>query len=423
MTTSRASGARANLRLLSVAFFTSSGLGLLLLVLMAHWLTKGEYGHFQAIWGLVFAFASVLGALEQEVTRRATAARLDRTRTPVGVVQAIGLAALACVVVLALLLLWPRGREIVQGSATIVALTVVSMANVVLLVLSRGILLGSQAIRPYAWLIAGESVLRLVALGVLVGIGVDASVTWAVVVTVLGSAVWVFVGTRVAREIDWSGAWDPWRGVGATVAALATANGLSALVLTGFPTVATAVLGNPRDLAVLFAVITLARAPLALLAPVQALVVPTVVRWSRAAETQRLTRALARIAGGSTLLAVVGGALGYLVGPWAVGLVLGSDFRPTGLMVALVTGATCVMAGALLQAAALVALQRYWRLTGCWGLAIAGAALVMLATPWGPEARGLAGFTVASVVAFAATAVAVLRTVASAEAGARTTGH
>lgn len=47
----------------------------------------------------------------------------------------------------------------------------------------------------------------------------------------------------------------------------------------------------------------------------------------------------------------------------------------------------------------------------------------MLAAPWTPEGRGLGGFTVASVVAFAATAVAVRRTVATADSGLAGAGH
>ena len=253
--------------------------------------------------------------------------------------------------------------------------------------------------------------------------GLEGTVVWAVVATVLGSLVWVFVVVRVAREIDWTSRRDRWRHAGGTVAALATANGLSALVLTGFPTVATAIVGDADDLAILFAVITLARAPLALLAPIQALTVPTVVRWSRDGDTRRISRALVHIAGGSAAIALLGAVVGYLAGPWVVALVLGADYRPPALMVALVAGATCVMAGALLQAAALVALQRYWQLTICWAVAIAGAAVAMLGFPWSPEDLGVSGFTVASLAAFVATAVAVRLTVVAAERGPGAAGH
>lgn len=407
--------ARSHLRLLSVSFFASSILGLLLLVVAARWLTLGDYGHFQAVWGLIFAFASVLGALEQEVTRRATEAALDGRRAPVGVLQSVGLAAVVCFVLLGVFVMTPSGQEVVQGSATVVALTFFSLVNVAGLILARGVLLGNDALRAYAGLIVGESVLRIVLIGVLVVTGVDAAVEWAVLATVAGSLVWLFVIRRLVRAVDLGSQRDRWRTTGSTVAALATANGLSALVLTGFPTVAAATLGSPGELAVLFAVITLARAPLALLAPVQALTVPTVVRWSRDGDTHRLSSALSHIALGSGGTALLGGAVGYVVGPWAVALVLGADYRPSAVMAALVAAATCVMAGALLQAAALVALQRHWQLTACWAAAIASAALVMLAAPWEAEARGLGGFTVASLVAFVATALAVRRTVVPAE--------
>ena len=107
----------------------------------------------------------------------------------------------------------------------------------------------------------------------------------------------------------------------------------------------------------------------------------------------------------------------------AVALVIGADYRPGPMMAALVAAATCVMAGALLQAAALVALQRYWQLTACWTAAIAAAAGVMLAAPWNAESRGLGGFTVASLLAFLATAVAVRRTVGAAQGGGGDAGY
>ena len=50
------SRARRQLGLLSVSFFAASALGLLLLVVVARWLTPTENLQFQAVWGLVFAF-------------------------------------------------------------------------------------------------------------------------------------------------------------------------------------------------------------------------------------------------------------------------------------------------------------------------------------------------------------------------------
>lgn len=410
----RARGRRGQFGLLSASFFAASALGLLLIVVAARWLTPAENAHFQAVWGLVFAFASVLGSVEQEVTRRATTAALDGRRTPVGAVQAIVLAGLGCLVLLGALIATPKGQVIVQGSWPVIGLTLLSVLNFAVLILARGLLLGSHALRGYSALLVGEALLRLVLLGALILLGVDAAVEWAVFATVVGSLVWLAAVGRLVRSVDWSGGRDPWRGIGATVAALGIANGLSALVLTGFPAVAAVVLGNPADLAVLFAVITLARTPLALLAPVQALTVPTVVRWVRDGDTHRLSTALRHIALGSAVTALLAGVVGYLVGPWAVAVVLGADYRPPPTMAALVAAATCVMAGALLQAAALVALQRYWQLTACWAAAIVSAAVLMLAAPWASEQRGLGGFTLASVVAFVATAVAVRRTVTTA---------
>jgi O-antigen/teichoic acid export membrane protein len=407
---------RRQFGLLSVSFFTASGFGLLLLVIVARWLGPAENAHFQVQWALIFAFGSVLGSLEQEVTRRATSATLDGRRTPVGAVQAIAVAALACLVLLGVVVATPQGRDIVQGSSVIVALTILSVINFSALVLARGVLLGTGSLRRYAAVLAGEAVLRPVLVGVLVLAGVEAAAEWAVFATVISSLIWLGVLHRVVSAVDWPGTRDSWTNVGGTVAALAIASGLSALLLTGFPFVAALVIGEPTELAVLFGVITLSRAPLVLLAPVQALTVPTVVRWSRQGDTHHLARALRQVAGGSAVAAALGGAVAYVLGPWAVELVLGAEFRPTPGMVAVVTAATCVIAGALLLAAVLVALQRYWQLTACWAASIAAAAVVMLAAPLDAEQRALWGIAAASAVAFLGMVVAVRRSVAAAEA-------
>lgn len=416
-------GRGRQLGLLSVSFFTASALGLLFLVVAARWLAPTDYLQFQAVWGLVFVFASVLGSVEQEVTRRSTTAVLDGRRTPVGAAQAVALAAMASLVVLAAVLLTPAGRDVVQGSVPVITLTFLSVLNFAVLVLVRGVLLGSHALRGYAAVLVGEAVLRMLLLGALVVLGVDEAVEWAVLATVAGSLVWLGALGRLSRAIDWSSARDPWRVVGGTVAALCIANGLSALVLTGFPTVALAILGESSDLAVLISVITLARAPLALLAPVQAMTVPTVVRWSRSGDTRHLSRALEYIAGGTALSSLLAAGVGYLVGPWVIVLVLGEAYRPDALSVALVAASTCAMAGALLQAAALVALQRYWQVTAVWAASIVSAALLMMLAPWSDVARCMGGFLLASVVAYLATALAVRRTVATAADGDQRSDH
>ena len=107
---------RRQLGLLSVSFFTASALGLLLLVVVARWVGLEENLHFQAVWALIFTFASVIGSLEAEVTRQSATASLEGRRTPVGAVQAVGLAALASLVVLAVFLVTPQGREVVDGA-------------------------------------------------------------------------------------------------------------------------------------------------------------------------------------------------------------------------------------------------------------------------------------------------------------------
>ena len=148
---------KRQLGLLSVSFFTASALGLLLLVVVARWLGLEENLHFQAVWAIIFTFASVLGSLEAEVTRQSTTASLEGRRTPVGAVQAVGLAALASVVVLAVFLATPSGREVVDGSVPVLVLTLLSLVNFTILILARGVLLGAHALRAYSAVLVGEA--------------------------------------------------------------------------------------------------------------------------------------------------------------------------------------------------------------------------------------------------------------------------
>ena len=147
------SRARRQLGLLSVSFFAASGLGLLFLVVVARWLTPTENLQFQAVWGLVFTFGSVLGSVEQEVTRQSTTATLDGRRTPVGAVQAVGLAGMVCLVLLAAFLATPSGRDVVQGSGPILLLTLLSVLNFAYSYLPAGCCSGPTrcAATPPSW--------------------------------------------------------------------------------------------------------------------------------------------------------------------------------------------------------------------------------------------------------------------------------
>lgn len=392
---------------LAGAFFVSSALGLALLAVVARWLTPAQNAEFLALWGLVFTFGSVLGAMEQEVARQATEASVDGRRSPVVAVQQVVVATVGAGVVLGVLFLVGPAVVITRGSAVVAGLVVLSLAGFALQILTRGLMLGQHSLRPYAVVLVGEGVLRILLIWAVIASGARPSLAWGAAAIVVGCFSWIPVVLHLLRAVDWSGPRKRWSQVSSTVAALAAANGLTALVLTGFPAVATIAIGSARELGDLFAVLTFSRVPLVLLAPVQAMAVPAVTRWIRTGRQARLRRALDQLAAGTVVLAAGTGLLGFAVGPWVTRLMMGDQYDPSPEMCAAVLGATCLLATALLHAAVLVAMRRYWRLTAIWSVAVASAAVVLLWLPASAETRGAAGFVTACTVAALVTGVVV----------------
>lgn len=394
---------------MAAAFVVSSALGLALLGVIARWLSPEQNAQFLALWGLVFAFGSVLGAVEPEVARQATQATIDGRRVSLGGVQAVAVAAGGAFVVLGALQATHPGRVVTGHSAAIVALVFLAVSGFAVQILTRGLLLGRHALRPYVVVLVGEAVLRLALVGAVVASGTGASLGWATAAIVVGCFSWIPAVGHLVRSVDWTGPRQPWRGVGSTVSALALSSGLAAMVLTGFPAVATMVIGSARELGDLFAVMTFSRVPLVLLAPVQAMMVPAVIRWIRTGQAVQLRRAVRGILVGAVIASTVAAGVGYFLGPWATRVMMGDQYDPARLTCALVLAATCLMGAALLQASVMVALQRYWALTACWSAAVGSAAALLLAPSASAETRGLAGFFAASCVAMVATALTVRR--------------
>lgn len=392
---------------LAGAFFVSSALGLALLAVVARWLTSAQNAEFLALWGLVFTFGSVLGAVEQEVARQATDAAVDGRRAPIAAVQQVTTAAVGSVFVLAVLFVAGPAVVLTTGSPVVAGLVLLSLAGFALQILTRGLMIGQHSLRPYIVVLVGEGVLRLLLIFAVIASGTRPSLVWGAAAIVVGCFSWLPVGVHLVRAVDWSGPRQRWGQVSSTVAALAIANGLSALVLTGFPAVATIAIGSARGLGDLFAVLTFSRVPLVLLAPVQAMAVPAVTRWIRTGRQDRLKRALNQLAGGTVALSGGSALVGYALGPWVTRLMMGDQYAPSRALCAVVLSATCLLAAGLLQAAVLVAMRRYWWLTAVWSVALACAGAILLMVPADAETRAAAGFVTACAVAALATGVAV----------------
>lgn len=383
---------------IGAALIAASALGVVLLGLVARWLTLDQNEAFLAIWGVIFSGGSVLSVIEQETARQVTVAKASQRPVPASVGQLTLIALGGALVVLVGLVLLPA--SVFGTNLWLVAFTFVAFSGFAVQYLTRGVLLGRQRNSWYALVIFAEAALRLVAIVVLLGVGVKPTVEWAVAAVVLGSFGWLPAVKQALAGIDWRQGREPWRTAAGRIAALALANGLLATVMTGYPATVSTVLGSDNGLAIFFAIVSLSRIPLVLLSPVQALVVPTTTRAILAGRANELLRTQAQLLGGIVVVGLLAAAGGWVLGPWAVRLVFGPDYIAAPAMVALLLGVTVVMAGALLQAAVFVSLERYRLMVATWGAAAGGAVIALLVSGGPAEIRGAAGFVTASVVGY-----------------------
>lgn len=383
-----------------LALATSALLGIILLGTVARWLTLDENAAFVAIWGVVFSGSSIVSVIEQEASRQVTLSQARRQPVPGSVGQLAILAVLGAAAALVVLTFLPMGTRVFGGSLWLVALTFVSLTGFSVQFLVRGILLGRRRVGWYAFVIVAEASVRVVAILVLMLLGVEPSVTWAVVAVVVGSFGWVPVAKIAFTGANWRHDLEPWRVAGRRIGLLAVANGLLALMITGYPTTVTAVIGSSEGLAIFFAVVTVSRVPLTLLSPVQALVVPTTTKALYEGRGDQLLAMQGKILLGVLGFGVVAAAGGFLLGPWAVKLLFGQNYVATREMVAILLGVTVVMGGALLQAAVFTSLERYSLTLVTWGTSAAATIAALAFTPGDAAVRGTAGFIAASVVGY-----------------------
>lgn len=393
------------------AFASASLLGFVLLGILARWLSPDQNAQFLAVWGLVFGFGSALSAIEQEIVRVATRARLAGTKVPLRTIQVTGLGLGVALGVLAVFALLPGVGAVLRISASVLVLSFVAVGGFAMLCLSRGVMLGTGQMGRYIAVVVAEAGFRtILAAAFLLG-RVTPSVGLATATIVIGCFGWVPVIVALVKAVDWRGRRDPVTEIAGAVGALGAANGLSAMMLTGFPTLVTVVTGSAAGLATLFGAVTLARLPLVALGPVQALAVPIATRLvaeGRAAELRRLMLRIGALAWAAALLVAAGG---WLLGPWGLRVYMGEHYRAEPWLMALLLASSCVIAAALLQVAALVAMQRYRDAVVTWLVTDLCAIAVLAAPLAGTVVKGAAAFASGSVVAWLVSALLVLRAV------------
>ncbi|WP_258726405.1 hypothetical protein [Cellulomonas sp. NS3] len=362
---------------IGVAIGVASLAGYALLALVGKVLDPASFGLFVAFWGVLFGLGSSLSTIEQESARRAANSETE-TGPSTGTVTAA--AAVLAVGAAALTLLPPVASRLYGDPESTIGLVVVVAAfGFAVQFAVRGVLIGSDEVGQYAGLVVAEALSRLVLLLVII-VAVGLTLPTAAVAVGVGSFAWVLWARRLGSVVPLGR--PQVRTLGPALrraASLMVAAALTASVITGYPTMVTALTDTPPGAAggAVFAALTVSRIPLLLVSPIQALAVPAVVRWSAQGDgaPSPLRRMLVLGTGGAVLLAVVGGLVGALVGPWVVRVVYTDEYDVEGLAVGLLVASSCLLAWVLLLSAALVALSAYRHMIGAWAVAAGSTAL------------------------------------------------
>lgn len=350
----------------------------------------------------------IFAALEQETSRAVSAAvaRGEPVRPVARRAAGFAVRSLA-VLVVAVLVAWPLvlHRVFDERLGLLVAL-LVAIAGSAAVYWARGVLGGQQRFTAYARTLYVEGAVRLLPGLGLVALAVAEPAAYGMAFA-LGSAL---AALSVAGTVRLPRATGPVpERMGRSLAYLMVAVALSQLVANLAPVVVT--YRSPGDLVaatVFGSTFVLARIPLFLFAPVQAVLLPKLTRAATLGQRAELERRLKQVVGlvlGVGAVGVVGCAV---LGPWAAEVLFNTAERPSVSVLVLLGAATMLMLVAMVVQPTLVALGRQQVVTVAW---IAGTVvfLALLVLPVAPVTAALVAQLVGPAVVVAVLAGGVLR--------------
>ncbi|WP_219417313.1 lipopolysaccharide biosynthesis protein [Pseudonocardia nigra] len=360
------------------------------LAIVARSLPAAEYAYFGAFWSLaqVAGFGMFL-SIEQE-----TARLLQTPGRPLGVLKAALLTAAAMAVAqLAVIALgWPLLSEAFGGHAvTVVAMGVLALVSAGQFVV-RGALIGMDRMGRHAAIMFFDSGLRVVLAALVAAFVIDPgspAFAWTLVGAIgLAHAPQLLSllrrRTRAATEPDPAAGWLGPRAVWSAVAPLLLGSLCAQLLLNGPPVLVPVLAESAADTTragQLLAVFTLSRVPLFLVVPLQTALLPMFTGALHTGNRVALVRVVRLLSLGLVGLAVAALVLGYLAGPWLVGLIFGAEYVLPGGHVALLAVGVAAYIGLVLVTQVLVASVRHRLVAWSWLSGLVVAAVVLAVVP------------------------------------------
>jgi O-antigen/teichoic acid export membrane protein len=165
--------------------------------------------------------------------------------------------------------------------------------------------------------------------------------------------------------------------------------------LLGAAPIAVGILGaDPEVVSIVFVTFTLYRAPMTLILNLQGRILPYLFGLSSSGNLGQLARISRSVVFGGTLLALLGAAVGWLVGPDVVRLLFGQEFAPSSTVAMFAAGGVMAAAAAQIAGQILVAEARTRRLAMAWSGGLLAAVVALLVLGGEPDVRVAASFAV-----------------------------
>jgi O-antigen/teichoic acid export membrane protein len=386
--------------------------GYAFVALAGHTLAPGDAAALASLYLMVNIIGpGVFSALEQE-TSRSVSAEAAEGRGAGAVARhawllAGGLLAVLLLVLLAVSpLLTDKAFAGQRGLLLAVLLSVVTSAAVYVV---RGLLGGLQRFTGYSATLAAEGITRILPCVVIAALGTPHTTAYAVFFAAgsgfgaLAGLFWLRRGAP-APEVTAPPAGPATVGRMARALSLLVGGTLLMLVVMNVaPIVVTARLTEDAATAAAFAsAFVLARIPLFLFAPVQAMLLPSLTRAAAAADFAAVRAKLRLILVAVLAIGLPAVLASFTVGPWAVQVLFGAEVRLPGPVVGLLGVSTVGLMAALVLQPGLVALGAHTAVTTAW---LAGSVVLagLLALPGDPIRAG-----VVAQLAGAAVVVAIM---------------
>ena len=351
------------------------------------------------LWTVLFILVTVvLVPLEQYITREASLGKRVLHANIAPIVSVIAGAACAGGVFAVI-----TNESLFAGKFVFALQLTLALVGYSVLLMAKGVLAGHRQFRNVGWILFWEAVVRLAAGVFILAVVVSAeTLGWAMVLAPLAA-----LGTRFWRH---DVADDRPQVAGQAVSFLGAYIGGSAasqLLLAGAPLGIAALGGGPTLISITFVTFTLYRGPLTLIYSLQGRILPYLVRMSEEGSAGLRRIAFGVLVGGGAL-AVLGGGVGYVVGPEVVGFLFGPEFEPDRLVAAMAAAGVMAASTAQVAGQVLVAAGGTGKLATAWMSGLGVAIVVLALAPLAVDRTVALGFLLGEATAAVVVAVMTL---------------